>query len=55
MKGNESREPCALDALVLFNLDGSKRPVIGLEGRTCCYLYRVQTRDLAVPLSISQS
>lgn len=43
---------------MLFNLDASNRPVIALEGRTCCYLHRVQTRAAVLSrstlLSITQ-
>lgn len=34
---------------MLFNLDASDRPVIGLEGRTCCYLHRVQNKSFSSP------
>jgi len=40
---------------MFFNLDASNRPALGLEGRTCCYLHRVQTSVLALLLCFSLS
>lgn len=42
-RGGERHSFSTAGTHMFFNLDASNRPVIGLEGRTCCYLCRVQT------------
>lgn len=41
---------------MVFNLDASNRPVIGLEGRTCCYPHKGTNTSFSSPSpSFSQS